>query len=131
MKKFSVAFLTLISIFVFSCKNSDDEKARNAIRTYLNENLDDMSTYEPVKFGVLDTLPKINLESAPNTKPKDKTSNLQFLMFHSYRLKRSDGSKHLIKEYFKFNANIEVINSMDAPFSEYSRYIEAPPDTAL
>lgn len=56
MKSIAFKLLFLLSISLLSCEKSNEEKAKLAIRTYLNENLDDMSTYEVVKFGNLDTV---------------------------------------------------------------------------
>lgn len=107
MKKYSVMFLTILSLIFISCEKSNEEKAKDAIRTYLNENLDDMSTYEPVKFGKLDS---IKIETADL-----KDNSLYFEMFHSYRIKESNGTKYLIKEYFLLNSKIEVFNKQ--PYS--------------
>lgn len=50
-------FLTILfTLSLISCEKSNEEKAKEAIRIYLNENLDDMATYEIVKFGELDTV---------------------------------------------------------------------------
>lgn len=56
MKNIFITILFLFAISLLGCQKSNEEKAKEAIRTYLNENLDDMSTYEPVKYGKLDTL---------------------------------------------------------------------------
>jgi hypothetical protein len=56
MRNLSLSLLFLFSIAILGCKKSNEEKAKDAIRTYLNENLDDMSSYEAVKFGTLDTV---------------------------------------------------------------------------
>ena len=56
MRNLSLSFLFLFSLSLFGCQKSNEEKAKNAIHTYLNENLDDMATYEVVKFGNLDTV---------------------------------------------------------------------------
>lgn len=95
------------------CRKSNDEKAKDAIKSYLNENLDDMSTYEPVKFGNLDSLKELDLTSTSLENSKD--SSLYFEMFHSYRIKGVDGAKYLTKEYFILNSKIEVINKQ--PYS--------------
>lgn len=116
MKKISLIILSLISILLFSCDNSNEKKAKEAIRNYLNENLDDMSTYEPVKFGPLDTvMTRVDLSSF-TSKAKDsadsskiKIIDINYEMFHSYRLKDGKGAKYLTKRYFKLNSNFEVI----------------------
>ncbi|MCX6194283.1 MAG: hypothetical protein NTX34_07360 [Cytophagales bacterium] len=94
---------TIFSILLNSCGNSNEEKAKDAIRTYLNENLDDMSTYEPVKFGELEPLTNkevgefydVNLES-------------RYQMFHSFRVVNKEGRKVLIKSYFLFNETLTI-----------------------
>jgi hypothetical protein len=114
MKKISITFLIILSIILVGCRKSNEEKAKDAIKIYLNENLDDISTYEPVKFGNLDTLKKLDLTG---TSLKNSRGNsLDFEMFHSYRIKGRDGAKHLIKEYFKLNSKIEVIEKQSFSF---------------
>lgn len=108
MKKYPITLLIILSITIAGCRKSNEEKAKDAIKTYLNENLDDMSTYEPVKFGDLDTLKALDLTGT--TLENSKHSSLYFEMFHSYRIKGSDGAKYLTKDYFVFNSKIEVIN---------------------
>ncbi len=39
-----------------SCEKSNNNKIKESISTYLNENLDDMSSYEPIKYGHIDTI---------------------------------------------------------------------------
>ncbi|RVU26971.1 hypothetical protein EOJ36_02950 [Sandaracinomonas limnophila] len=56
MTKTTLKIIFIFSIFIISCKKSNEEIAKESIRNYLNENLDDISTYEPVKFGKLDTI---------------------------------------------------------------------------
>lgn len=50
----------ILVVLIFSltggCKKTNDEIAQEAIKSYLNENLDDMSSYEPVLFDNIDTL---------------------------------------------------------------------------
>ena len=95
--------LFLFSLSLFSCEKSNEEKAKDAIKTYLNENLDDMSSYEEVKFGSLDMLfNKENIEMFSIDK------ETKFQMFHSYRIKLNSGNKILIKKYFLINENFEI-----------------------
>lgn len=48
--------LALISILlILSCSPSNEKKAQKLITQQLEETLNDWSTYEPVKFGTLDT----------------------------------------------------------------------------
>ena len=110
-------FLTILfALSLISCEKSNEEKAKEAIRTYLNENLDDMSTYESVKFGTLDTLIKLDLSGTSFAKSDVKSLGNKFQMFHSYRLKDEKGAKYLIKKYFKLNNNFEVIDFKEYPF---------------
>lgn len=111
IKKHSLILFTILSIILNSCGNSNEEKAKDAIRTYLNENLDDMSSYEPVKFGTLDSLISIDLTGTTLADGNQKKLPTELEMFHSYRLKEKDGSKYLVKEYFKLNSKLEVISS--------------------
>lgn len=135
MKNLSLTILFLFSISLLGCQKSNEEKAKEAIRIYLNENLDDMSSYEAVKFGTLDTLfvkldlSEYNKPSKPNTKAK--ILDVTFQMFHSYRLKDEKGAKYLIKRYFKLNNNFEVIDFKENPF-KYDPFasIAIPIDTA-
>ncbi len=127
MKNLTLSILFLFAFSLISCQKSNEEKAKEAIRTYLNENLDDMSTYEPVKFGSLDTVMKrvdlSEFDKLPNPKAKRnddsekiKYIDLNFQMFHSYRLKDEKGAKYLVKKYFKLNNNFEVIDFKEYPF---------------
>lgn len=142
MRNLTLTILFLFSLSLLGCKKSNEEKAKEAIQTFLNENLDDMSTYEPVKFGSLDTVMKrVDLseyDKSPNPKakhnddsPKLKFIDLTFQMFHSYRLKDEKGAKYLIKRYFKLNNNFEVIDFKENPF-KYDQFasIVIPIDTA-
>lgn len=117
MKKILLIIVSLFSILLFSCENSNEKKAKEAIRNYLNENLDDMSTYESVKFGTLDTvMTRVDLSSfTSKAKDSDDSSKIKIIdinyeMFHSYRLKDGKGAKYLTKRYFKLNSNFEVID---------------------
>jgi hypothetical protein len=133
MKKFSITSLIILSIAIVGCSKSNEEKAKDAIKTYLNENLDDISTYEPVKFGNLDTLKKLDLTGT--SLENSKNNSLYFEMFHSYRIKQSNGEKYLIKEYFLINSKIEVINkhsysSKPIQMPELPAEWQVPEDTA-
>jgi hypothetical protein len=108
MKIYYLFVLFLFSIALGSCEKSNEEKAKESIRKYLNENLDDMSTYESVKFGNLDTVSKLDIRGTSIESEKVKYL-FMYQMFHSYRLKDEKGAKYITKNYFKLNGDFEVI----------------------
>ena len=97
MKKLFLTILYLSALSLISCEKSNEEKAKEAVYIYLNQNLDDMSSYESVKFGTLDSVDKTK-----NT----VQSNWDFQIFHSYRIKDNEGHKVLEKEYFILISNL-------------------------
>jgi hypothetical protein len=107
MKNLSLSLLFLFSIALFGCEKSNEEKAKDAIRTYLNENLDDMSAYESVKFGQLDTTMILDLIG---TSSKPQSRGFRFQMFHSYRIKNDEGQKKIYKGYFLLNKELKVVS---------------------
>lgn len=112
----------LISFLLFSCEKSNEEKAKEAVRNYLYENVDDFSTYESVKFGSL-IVSNIDLNDTTTYSP-------EYQMFHSYRLKDEKSlNKYLIKKYFKLNSSFEVIDSYFDPFAGVATPY-SPVDTA-
>lgn len=111
----------LISFLLFSCEKSNEEKAKEAVRNYLYENVDDFSTYESVKFGSL-IVSNIDLNDTTTYSP-------EYQMFHSYRLKDEKGLKYLTKKYFKLNSSFEVIDSYFDPFAGVATPY-SPVDTA-
>jgi hypothetical protein len=123
-------FLTILFVLsLISCEKSNEEKAKEAIHTYLNENLDDMSSYEPVKFGTLDTVYKLDLSGTSFANSDVKSLVDEFQMFHSYRIK--DGiNKHLVRRYFKINQKFEVIDISNYTYvNRVNNVIIAEPDT--
>lgn len=103
--------LTILFAFtLISCEKSNEDKAKEAIRIYLNENLDDMSSYEPVKFGSLEMLVNIG-----NFQFYSIEKDTKYQMFHSYRIKLNSGDKILVKKYFLINENFEIKRE---PFDE-------------
>ncbi|WP_395616693.1 hypothetical protein [Aquirufa sp.] len=114
MKIYYLFVLFLFSIALGSCEKSNEEKAKESIRKYLNENLDDMSTYESVKFDNLDTVYMV--ESGTSIDSENVKYKIMYQMFHSYRLKDVHGVKYLTKAYFKINNNFEVIENSEISF---------------
>lgn len=112
MKNIVTIFLLIISFALFNCNQSNEEKAKEAIKTYLNENLNDMSTYESVKFGQLDTTMILDLTG---TSFEKKAKGFKFQMFHSYRLKNADGQKEIFKGYYLLDNNLKVISFSSYP----------------
>jgi hypothetical protein len=114
--------ILFISYFIFlaliSCKKPNEEKAKEAIRTYLNENLNDNATYESVKFGKLDTLFQLDV-TGTSFATADNKYIFHYQMFHSYRLKDEKGKKYLTKTYFELNNNFDVVH-----LSDYSSKVE-------
>jgi hypothetical protein len=53
MKK--LILLSLITSLFFACNTSDEEKAKNLVKEYLNKNLNDPKSYEEVSWGKLDS----------------------------------------------------------------------------
>jgi hypothetical protein len=115
-------FLTILfALSLISCEKSNEEKAKEAIHTFLNENLDDMSSYEAVKFGTLDSINK------PDKSYKTNRFDLRRLqpsfpelqMFHSYRIMGDNGHKILYKSYFWFDNKLKVISERDYPQPEF------------
>jgi hypothetical protein len=58
MKK--IVFLCLISFVFYSCQSTKksatlQERATDSVTAYMKQNLDDPASYQPVKFGTLDT----------------------------------------------------------------------------
>lgn len=101
-------FLTILfTLSLISCEKSNEEKAKEAIRIYLNENLDDMSAYESVKFGQLDTTMILDLTG---TSSKLQSRGFRFQMFHSYRIKNNEGQKKIYKGYFLLNKELKVVS---------------------
>lgn len=45
----------LLLLLGLSCKTSDQTAVQNNVQDYLSKNLDDNKSYEPVKFGTLDS----------------------------------------------------------------------------
>jgi hypothetical protein len=103
IKKYSLILFTIFSILLNSCGNSNEEKAKDAIRTYLNENLDDMSTYEPVKFGELEPLTNKEVGEFYDVNPESR-----YQMFHSFRVVNKEGRKVLIKSHFLFSETLTI-----------------------
>ncbi|MHA8103938.1 hypothetical protein [Aquirufa nivalisilvae] len=108
MKKHFPYTRVLLILLLISCEKSNDEKAKESIYTFLNENLDDMTTYEPIKFGSLDTVLKITDLEEYNQLNADNWKEINLEMFHSYRIKEGD-RKRIFKRYFKLNRKLEVI----------------------
>ena len=54
MKK--ILLLLIMGLIVISCSKSPEKVAQQLIKEWLNENMDDIKSYEPVKFGQLDTI---------------------------------------------------------------------------
>lgn len=108
LKNISLTFILFFSIIIFSCEKSKEEMAREAVYTYLNENLDDISTYESVKFGTLDSIDKIKNNVPPNW---------VFQIFHSYRIEEKEGSVILNKEYYILNSQLEVVKTTEFNYS--------------
>ncbi len=102
MKNFYPKILFLLSLSLMSCEKSYEQKAKDAIHTYLNENLNDVSSYEAVKFGKLDSISDLYVGNS-------RYSHWKFQMFHSYRILTFSGQKIIIKEYFIFNSKWEVV----------------------
>lgn len=133
MKKYLLNTLLLLTLTLISCEKSNEKKAKESIYTFLNENSDDMSTYEPIKFGSLDTVLKVvNLDENRNGNSQSnhwKEINLE--MFHSYRIMDGD-RKRLIKRFFKFNGKLEVIAISGSTYinSPYQNNLMIGPDTA-
>lgn len=113
MKIHTQILLLILSIILFNCKQSNEDKAKEAIRTYLNENLDDMSTYEAVKFGQLDTTMVLDLSG---TSFEKKAKGFKFQMFHSYRLKNTNGQKEIFKGYYLLDSKLNVISFSNTPY---------------
>ncbi len=117
----NIFFTTFFALLIISCEKSNEEKAKNAIHTYLNENLDDMATYEVVKFGNLDSINK------PDKSYKTNRFDLRRLqpsfpelqMFHSYRIMGDNGHKILYKSYFWFDYKLKLIAERDYPQPEF------------
>lgn len=112
MKQSTLSFLIITILAIISCNKSNEEKAKEAIESYLNENLDDMTTYEPVKFGKLDTILKLDISGTSFAKGNKKYL-YHFEMFHSYRLKDGNGRKYITKVYYELNENFAIISSKD------------------
>lgn len=104
---------------LLGCVKSNEEKAKEAIHTFLNENLDDITTYEPVKFGTLDTVYEYSVPA------KSFVDELQ--MFHSFRIIGKEGNKFLVRKYFIFDSNLKIIESTD---SSKPTTLEEASDTA-
>lgn len=100
------------SVHLMSCENTIEDKAKDAIRNYLNENLDDVSIYESVKFSSLDTLFRLNISGAKYPYP-GKQYLYRYQMFHSYWTVDENGRKYLERSYFILNNNFEVIVTLD------------------
>ena len=121
MKNLILSIIFLFSLSLLGCQKSNEEKAKEAIRIYLNENLDDMSSYEAVKFGTLDSINK------PDKSYKTNRFDLRRLqpsfpelqMFHSYRIMGDNGHKILYKSYFWFDNKLIVIAERDYPQPEF------------
>ncbi|MCZ2479052.1 hypothetical protein G9H64_09975 [Aquirufa nivalisilvae] len=131
MKKHFHFALVLLIFLLISCEKSNEEKAKESIYTFLNENLDDMTTYEPIKFGSLDTVLKvINLEEFDQLN-RDNWKDINLEMFHSYRIKEGD-RKRIFKRYFKLNRKLEVIALSDYTYlnSPYQNNLMIGIDTA-
>jgi len=54
MRTFIIA--CIVCLFALSCSVSNEKKAKRLIKLQLEETLHDWSTYEPVKFGTLDSV---------------------------------------------------------------------------
>lgn len=85
MKNLTLLIIFLFSLSLLGCEKLNEEKAKTAIRNYLNENLDDMSTYEAVKFGTLDTLYNYN-----GYRIRIYNTNNPFQIVHSKKIERNN-----------------------------------------
>lgn len=65
----------LCIIGLFSCKETQEEKAQSLVENYLKENLKDPSSYESVSFGVIDST-FTNVEDEPEFKRLDIAKGL-------------------------------------------------------
>lgn len=103
-------YFCFFSVHLMSCENTKEDKAKDAIHIYLDENLDDMTSYEPVKFGNLVQFPDslLNHPDFINSKPA-------FKMFHSYRIMGKKGHKILLKKIFVLNKDFNKTQ-------EYNKY---------
>ncbi len=105
-------YFFLLFIANASCNNNIEDKAKDAIYNYLNENLDDESNYESVKFGRLDTLFRLDVSGTKYASSGEKYL-YRYQMFHSYRSLDENGRKYLERDYFILNNNLEVIVVLD------------------
>ena len=51
MKKVIFILLTLLSILITSCSQTNESKAKKVIKEYFKETLDDYDSYSPVSFS--------------------------------------------------------------------------------
>lgn len=93
--KYLSHLLVLISLGAFSCKNDKDAQAQEAIKEYLELNLNDPSTYEPVYFGSIITY--------------TNQINPSYHIEHKYRIKLNSSNKILIRADFALDSTLSVI----------------------
>ncbi|MDZ4758722.1 MAG: hypothetical protein SGJ10_11390 [Bacteroidota bacterium] len=56
MKNIYLTPLCFVGIYISSCKNTESDKAKDAVKTYLKTNLKHAESYGFVSFATMDTL---------------------------------------------------------------------------
>lgn len=106
-------FVVLISYFCFSsCSKTPDLKAKVAIQTYLEENLNNPGSYKSISFSRIENL-KFDKNSKISNAPKYKIT-------HAYSILNSDKDKvKMIVPFYlddKFNVKEKELYSINGDY---------------
>jgi hypothetical protein len=128
MKNRILIITAILLVFTSSCSKTDEEKAKNSVKNYLENNLNDASSYESVVFEKFKKIPDINFsqvkKQVENKYTKEilqnrfkefnnvsnlKESDLHYEILHKYRANNSLGAKILEESYFILDKNFNVL----------------------
>jgi len=111
-----IIFFYLILMAFISCVDfySKEEKIENGIKKYLSIGMNDFKSYEPVKFGRLDSIYDHTYYPSQNGTYGIATSTFKgYRIFHSFRGKNYFGAIVLNEDYFYFDSLFNVIKVID------------------
>jgi hypothetical protein len=134
MKNHYIILLISATFYFTSCSNSPTDRAQSSVKSYLNKNLKNSSTYEPLSFTQIDTLKKAET-SHTNKKSLYKIT-------HFYYITNSDKDKikmivsfYLDKDLKVNDANTKNINGdygslTGNAYWKYNDYVGNKPDAS-
>ena len=113
MKLKAIILSVCISVTAFSCKTEND-KVKENIKNYFNENMNDPSKIEPVSYGEIESCPScISLDSVPYEKDMRFTYR-QILT----NMESGVQIKRLVKVVFYLDSEFNIVSVVDSETKE-------------